>query len=97
MRVETADLGFDPYNVVTASVRLPESRYADPVERARLAGEVVERLRLMPGVEGVGLTDSLPMEGADSAALKIELPSKRRPALKKKYGFCPWIPVTSPR
>jgi predicted permease len=87
MRVETADLGFDPYNVVTASVRLPESRYADPVERARLAGEVVERLRLMPGVEGVGLTDSLPMEGADSAALKIELPSEAKASVEEEVWF----------
>jgi len=34
----------------------------------------MEKVRSMPGVESVGIADSLPMQGAESAGLKIEAP-----------------------
>ena len=74
LRVESADVGYDPQNVLTATVRLPATRYADPSARARLIHQAVEGVRLMPGVESVGITDSLPMEGAESSRLRIEVP-----------------------
>ncbi len=75
LNVESAHLGYDPRNVLTATVRIPPSRYAGPPDRARLIREVVERMRLVPEVESAGITDSLPMEGADSARLRIEAPA----------------------
>jgi putative ABC transport system permease protein len=72
LNVEFAHLGYDPRNVLTATVNLPPSRYTGLPDRARLMREVIERVRLVPGVESAGVTDSLPMEGADSARLRIE-------------------------
>jgi len=74
LRVESAAVGYDPQNVLTATVRLPATRYADPSARARLLHQAVEGVRLMPGVESAGITDSLPMEGAESSRLRIEVP-----------------------
>ena len=68
-------MGYDPDNVLTATIRLPFTRYTAPPDRARLMRDAVERMRLMPGVESVGIADSLPMEGAQSAPLKIEVPA----------------------
>jgi len=79
LHVESARLGFDPQNVLTATVALPTSRYADPSARTRLVHEAGERVRLMPGVESAGITDSLPMEGADSSRLRIEVPLSHVP------------------
>ena len=81
LHVESAGVGYDPQNVLTATVALPASRYADPSVRTRLIREAVERVRLMPGVESAGITDSLPMGGADSSRLRIEVPfSQAAPA-----------------
>jgi putative ABC transport system permease protein len=81
LHVESSPLGYDPRNVLTATVRFPVSSYPDVPARTRLMHDALEHVRSMPGVESAGLTDSLPMEGADSAQLKIERPfSKVAPA-----------------
>lgn len=79
LHVESAHLGYDPRRVLTASVTLPASRYADSSVRIRLIHEAVERALSMPGVESAGIADSLPMEGADSSGLRIEAPFSHAP------------------
>src|SRR5258708_21575217 len=83
--VEPASIGYDPRNVLTATLKLPPSRYTVPSARARLIREAVERARLMPGVESAGVTASLPMYGADSAQFKIQSPSPRAPSQEELY------------
>ena len=70
--VETAPIGYDPRNVLTATLKLPPTLYTEPAARARLLREAIERARLSPAVESVGATQSLPMYGAESASFKIE-------------------------
>jgi putative ABC transport system permease protein len=72
LNVKNSRIGYDPRNVLTASVRLSLARYTAPTDRARLMHVAMERMRSMPGVESVGIVDSLPMQGAQSAGLKIE-------------------------
>src|SRR6266478_3157128 len=86
LRVESSPLGYDPRDVLTATIRLPATRYTAPSDRARLMREATERARFMPGVESVGIADSLPMEGAESARLRIEAPpTKAAPAEQEIY------------
>jgi predicted permease len=85
--VESAPFGFDPHNVLTASVSLPVSRYTDPSARARVMNAAVEQVRSMPGVESAAITDSLPMDGADSLRLKIETPSSRAAPIEEEIWF----------
>jgi putative ABC transport system permease protein len=73
--VESARIGYDPRNVLTATLRLPPTRYREPSARARLMRNALDRARLLPAVESAGVTGSLPMFGAESAQFKIELPS----------------------
>jgi putative ABC transport system permease protein len=82
LHVESAHLGYEPGNVFTATARLPVSAYPDAPSRTRLMRETLDRVRSMPGIESAGITDSLPMEGADSAQLKIERPSAKAAAEK---------------
>jgi predicted permease len=72
LNVKNSPLGYDPRNVLTASLRLSAARYSGPNEQARLMHVAMERMRSMPGVESVGIADSLPMQGAESAGLRIE-------------------------
>ena len=86
LHVEFSRLGYDPRNVLTATIRLP-LRYTAPPDRARLMRNAEERLRLIPGVESVGMVDSLPMEGAEASRLKIESPIAKTPPAEDEIWF----------
>lgn len=84
--VESSHLGYDPRDVLTATIRLPFTRYTAPPDRVRLMRDAQERMRSMPGVESVGVADSLPMEGAASDQFKIEVPTPNvKPAEDRIY------------
>ena len=85
LHVESAPIGFDPQNVLTATVSLAVSRYSEPSAKALFMQKAVERIHAMPAVESVGIVDSLPMNGADSARLSIEAPSSKPANLDEIY------------
>jgi predicted permease len=87
INVKSASIGYDPRNVLTASTRLPPGGYASPSDRARLMREVADRMRSMPGVQSVGIADSLPMEGADSARLSIETSALQAQPVEEEVWF----------
>jgi predicted permease len=87
LHVESAPFGFDPHSVLTASVSLPVPGFADLSARERLLRAAVERARSMPGVESAGITDSLPMNGADSTRLRIETPGSMAAPVEQEIYF----------
>jgi len=54
-------LGFNPTGVVTARVTLIGPRYSEPAASVRFYGDVLERLRALPGVQAAGAVDELPL------------------------------------
>jgi predicted permease len=72
LHVESAPTGYDPANVLTASVGLSTPRYREPSARLHFLREAVERARLMPGVQSAGMTETLPLDGASSGSLTLE-------------------------
>ena len=87
LHVETAPFGFDPRNVLTTTVSLPVSRYDDPSAKSRLLRAAMEQLRSLPGVESAGVTDSLPMEGADSARITVQTSSTAGALIDEEIFF----------
>jgi putative ABC transport system permease protein len=87
LQVESSHLGYDPRNVWTATVRLPSTHYTTPADRDRLMRGAAERVRLLPGVESVGIADSLPMEGANSALLRIDVPGPKSSSVENEIWF----------
>jgi len=87
MHVQSSPMGYDPRNVLTATITLPATRYTAPSERARLMREAAERVRLMPDVESVGIADALPMQGADSGRLRIEVPGAKAALVEQQIWF----------
>jgi predicted permease len=63
--------GFDPKNVLTMTVRLVQTRYPAPVQRAAFFDAALQRIRALPGVEAAGTIDDLPF--ADGSAQTLEL------------------------
>jgi len=62
-RVLAVDPGFNPDNVLTASINLPRSRYAEPKTLVAFHNEALRQLRALPGVTSAGVTDWIPLRG----------------------------------
>lgn len=63
--MRSQDFGFDPTNVLTARVALPAAQYETREESEAFWRDVVERLRGLNGVVGVGTTQSHPLMGSN--------------------------------
>jgi putative ABC transport system permease protein len=83
--VERSPLGYEARNTLTATVSLPVPRQSNTNDRTRFMKAVIDRTRLLPGVELVGITNSLPMTGADSTQMRIQMPSNRPPVQEETW------------
>lgn len=70
-----APLGFDPANVVTATVPLDSKRYPSLEQRWVLLRNVLDSVRALPGVESASAADPLPLAGQASRRVgRADLP-----------------------
>ena len=58
--------GFDSANVLTMTVAVPRNHFSQPVIEANFFQEVLQRVKVLPGVQEAGLIDSLPLDGGGS-------------------------------
>jgi putative ABC transport system permease protein len=65
MRLQKTDLGFEPRQVLTFPVSLPEQRYPQ-TSRAAFFQDLTERLRLLPGVQSASAGGRIPFRGGTS-------------------------------
>ena len=63
LNVLSERLGFDPENVLTMQVRLPDYRYQQPAQFRDFFQRVGERVRALPGVRAAGMINALPLTG----------------------------------
>jgi putative ABC transport system permease protein len=56
--------GFNPENLLVVNLPLSPATYGDNVARTTTIERIVERIRTLPGVQGAGITTTLPMAGA---------------------------------
>jgi len=66
VRLIDVDPGFDPHNVLRLDLLLPGPRYAKPQQQVRFYGDLIERLKALPGVEAVGATTQTPLRPGDN-------------------------------
>jgi putative ABC transport system permease protein len=59
--LQKTDLGIRTDHLLTLSTDLPRSRYAEHAKQAAFFNYVVEKVRALPGVTGVGYTSDLPL------------------------------------
>jgi len=72
IQLARVDPGFNPENATTMRVSLPQNKYATPEQRIAFADALVERVKELPGVQAVGLTDSMPLVGDYVLGFNIE-------------------------
>jgi len=77
-------LGFNPQNVLSFQVWLPDSKYPAPIQASNFFDQAMQRMRHLPGVESVGAINFLPLTGwSDFTSFVIE----GRPAPPPKTEF----------
>jgi putative ABC transport system permease protein len=68
-RLTRVELGFQPQNAITFTVSLPRQRYGEPAQRLAFFSALEERLRAIPGVQGVGFALGTPFSGSGGSTL----------------------------
>jgi predicted permease len=66
LRLLRVEIGIQTSNLLTVEVNLPSARYSGDdyrAQRLNFYGQVIERIRALPGVASVGAIDSLPLSG----------------------------------
>ncbi len=65
--------GFEPQNLLTMNLSLPDYRYPEAQQRAAFYQQALEQIRALPGVVSAGATSILPLSGSNSSgSFRIE-------------------------
>jgi predicted permease len=62
-RVRNTDAGFDGSQTLTFAVTIPGATYSDNAKRIAMWNRLQERMRVLPGVEKVGMVSCAPVSG----------------------------------
>ena len=77
VRLQRVDMGFDPANLITARMSLPEARYGRAVDVATFYQELATNLGQQPGVTAAAVASSVPLTGR---GISISMTIEGRPA-----------------
>jgi predicted permease len=66
------DPGFRPDHVLTFQLSLPQAKYAKPEQVRQFFGDLLERLRGLPGVKAAGATNIAPLGGHSGTFFQVE-------------------------
>ncbi len=69
--LRTTDVGVQSANVLTAEVKLPESRYKTSEQRREFVDQLLQKLRVSPGVTAGAITTKLPLLGGTNGYIRI--------------------------
>ncbi|MEK6279720.1 MAG: ABC transporter permease [Acidobacteriota bacterium] len=73
MRLQNVNPGFNPENLITLEMQLPENKYSDKDRQAIFQQQLVQRIAQVPGVQSAGTVDNLPFSGNEfNVGLSIE-------------------------
>ncbi len=65
-RLATASPGFNPRNVLSMEIALPDAKYAQPESRVRFYRDLLERVAALPGVRAAAIVNRMPMSTANT-------------------------------
>jgi putative ABC transport system permease protein len=72
VKLAHVDPGFVPENATLLRLSLPQKKYALPEQQTAFANALLERLKILPGVQAAGLTHSMPLVGDYVLGFNIE-------------------------
>jgi len=72
LALQHVDAGFDPHNVLTMRVGLPETRYKTPARITAFYNQALQRFRALPGVQEAAAIDDLPLTGGSQQPIVVD-------------------------
>ena len=72
LALRSVDAGFEPRNVLTMRVSLPETRYRTAPQISGFFDTTLQRIRALPGVQAAGAIDDLPLQGGSVQPIVLE-------------------------
>lgn len=85
--LQAQPLGMNTQNVVTAELTLGQQKYAEPNQRLAFFEELERKLKQLPGVAAVALSDSLPPNVPARTMPLIVMQAEGRPPLPAEQGI----------
>jgi putative ABC transport system permease protein len=87
-KMQQVRLGIQPEGVLTVRVQLGNQRYPGAPQQAEFFEKAAERLRRIPGLRAVALSDSVPLYGPSNDMIfsNIEIEGRARPAERRPTG-----------
>src|SRR5713101_7149280 len=67
-----SDPGFDPQNLLTARLSLANARYGKATTQSAFFQELLEKLKVLPGVESAAVTSNLPAWDAGDVSFRLK-------------------------
>ncbi|HKP86337.1 MAG TPA: ABC transporter permease [Blastocatellia bacterium] len=65
VRLVNVDPGFNPDNVLAVDLALPGPRYPKAQQQKMFFEQLIERVKALPGVDSVGVSTEIPLDGGD--------------------------------
>jgi putative ABC transport system permease protein len=84
--------GFEPKNVLTLGVSLPDAKYADAAKRTAFFGQALENLQSLPGVRSAAATSIVPLGDND---LIYSIAVEGRPVPPDQEKSANWYAVSA--
>ncbi|HYJ85905.1 MAG TPA: ABC transporter permease, partial [Pyrinomonadaceae bacterium] len=72
LQLQSVNAGFTPQQVLTARLTPSGPRYARDADYMNFYGQVMQRISALPGVQGVGVINHLPLAKGRTAGIRIE-------------------------
>ncbi len=71
-KLQSAGIGVDRRNLLTASINLPQANYAGPAERRAFFDQLLERTRRLPGVTAATFSSEIPLQGGSNGYINVD-------------------------
>lgn len=65
-RLQNVELGYNPENLLTMDIALPQARYPERKQAALFQQRLMERIKALPGVTSAAAVNILPLSGGNS-------------------------------
>jgi predicted permease len=87
-KMQQVPLGFQPEQVLTMRLQLGAQRYPNGPQQAAFFEQAAERMRRIPGVRAIALSDSVPLSGPSNTMIfsNIEIEGRAKPAESRATG-----------
>jgi putative ABC transport system permease protein len=93
--LQSVPLGMQAQNIVTEQISLGQSRYPNAPQQIEFFDQLLARLRILPGVTSLALSDSIPPSGEMHSTIHAGIEIEGRPRFAEGTGgMVAWRAVT---